>query len=236
MGNSEDTLFVSLGHNCEPDFKIRKFDKRAQSFAFSYCQITDPFPFLQSLENLDLIKEGPWQVYKNNMVISSTTHIAFHTRDNFDLTNSDSFALALAELNSRQIHLIEKTKGLFSDASKRKVLIQMLPSEWPHADYLPGLFKALSSAVCGDFFVVLVCQKKDCKRIRHICCSLKANNVGVFAVRKLGNPTKANDAFGWYRVLRRFKNGSPLRYFYSNYPIVRWFLAPLIFVRRSCKR
>lgn len=232
----EDIALISLGLNCEPDFKIRKYDKSAGSFAFSYAQIDDVALFLKCLENMDLIMNGDLTKLKHGLYQFSQSQIALHVREEFiDKTTDDASPKGFDDMKSREVHLIQKTQELFQNPSVRIRFIQALPSNEGNEIYIRKLEEILKSQISTpDWQAIIVLEKKSAPKSLAL---LENDHIKIRFVRRFSEPNKRGDLWGWLRLLKEVKpQGNPCRYLYSDSPFLHCLLFPLVFLITKIKR
>ena len=229
----KDWTFVSLGCDCETDFRFRHYNKNIRSFFFSYASILDPFSFIDVLQNIDSPLDETFEPFKTGMMRSVTDSLCFHVKGNreWPITHFSSESEAFL---SRLRHLKEKTNQLFENENSHIVFVQKVPYHWISQSYFTALLRALDSAVRGDFRIVVVTEKqyqKDCLRYLPVDKRLLVEGVKHFDI-----PTKRGDLWGWLRICRKYSSGSALRYIFSASPFLRNRILPLLFrLRRLAK-
>jgi hypothetical protein len=228
---------ISLGENCEPDFKIRKFDRNAKSYAYSWAAIHDRGLFLASLSDLDGLLEGEVTKEKSAIVEFSHYQAAFHLRpqyiDETDVVPEEG----LKELMAREKHLIEKTKRLYEDEGADVCFLQAVKSLGFEEDaaYVSALSKHLFS-LCRSpkVLLVLVFEEKGLKIAPYK--KMETERVKIRFVHRFAEPKDRGDLYGWLAILKEFGAGSTLRYIYSDSPICRFLFRPFVALRHALKK
>lgn len=218
-----DWCVVSLGCDCEVDFRFRHFSKRVESFLFSYAAVLNPFGFVNLLGSLNSITEADFFPYKRGMLVNYQHGIAFH------LKNQDSWPIVvrkddMTDFRGRLLHLLEKTKQLFSDSSARIVFVQKIPYCWMSNGYFNSLFDQLCKCVSGDFRLVFIVEKRYVRE----CRSYLPNDRKILleSVKRFSVPSKRGDMWAWLRICKKYTSGSSARYICSTSPFFRTILLP----------
>jgi len=124
MSHRYQRELISLGENCEPDFKIHKYDRNAKSYAYSWAAVHDRELFIRSLHDLEGLLKGEVSKEKAAILGFSEYKSAFHIRPEFAKEGPEIPEDGLNELISRENHLIEKTKRVFSDPESEVCFLQ----------------------------------------------------------------------------------------------------------------
>ena len=128
------TELIGLGYDCEVMYMLQMYLKRASSYPFSWSYVEDRESLPRLIINPDLILEGdPYSFLGHiGMVIFSGSHVGLYVRtpefkaDPF-LSNKDS---DIAELLSREEHLIEKIKVLWKSNRFAVYFIKLKPTNY----------------------------------------------------------------------------------------------------------
>ena len=220
----KEWTFVSLGCDCEVDFRFRHYNKSIRSYIYSYTAVLDPNGFLNSLETFDLLPDGDFVPFKNGMLRHRQSGLCYHLKEMTSwpivLTDSDEHVF-----RSRLRHLVEKTKALFDDASAKIVFVQKVPSFWMSNAYFESLLSVLKKVVKGRFVLAIVIANRYMNECKSILA--QSDQILVQCVRHCSAPNKRGDIWRWLGICRRFSTGSTLRYFLSSSPLLRRILLPI---------
>jgi hypothetical protein len=230
------THVIGLGFNCEVDFKIHKYYKGAQSYAYTWCLVGNRKLFIDSLSNLDHLLDGPHSPYKRGLETFNRYQISFHLRESL-LTTAVPSEQAMPELFSRETHLIEKTKGIFQDSKAHLIFLQTVQAQSFETDrnYTNEVADVLSK-ICASsqitVFFIFEGNKVNQKQYR----SLEQGIIKIRFVRHFSEPKDRGDLWGWLRILKETGKGQTLRFIYSDSPFLCWLFKPLVQLAHHLKK
>ena len=223
--NYKDWTFVSLGCDCEVDFRFRHFNKHISSYLYSYTAVLDPFTFIQFFSSPEIGVFSSFCPYKDGMLRERVSNIAFHSKSQ---TGWPMLMTAFDEKSfiSRLNHLWKKTQVLCSSANSKILFVQKIPYGWMSYSYFESLLNGLDKCVAGQFHLLIIVERryaKECARyLPH------DRRVSMERVRFFDVPSHRGDLWGWLRICKKYANGNSLRYLCSASPLLRTILLPLV--------
>lgn len=223
-------ILMSLGYNCEPDFKIHKFDKTAESYAFTWAKIVDREKWLLSLNDLPGLLEGDPKAVDSEIVSFSKYEVGYHVRPELIKDGNPMGQDSLAELRSRVTHLIEKTERIRNDPKAAISFVQSIPATSLSEDssFVTRTIEAVHKAFPSpDIQLFVVFDRKKANKNLYSTIAHPAW-VHICFVNGFDSPRKRGDLWGWLKILKQAGTGSTLRYLYSDSPFLRVIFRPMV--------
>jgi hypothetical protein len=235
----KSTELIGLGCDCEVMYMLQMYLKCAPSYPFSWSYVEDRELLPQLIENPETILDGNPSSFLGHigMVLFPNSHIGLHIR-NPEMKADPSISKEdpdIAELLSREQHLIEKLKALWASHRFAVYFMKLKPTNY-EADrsFLIRLEQSLALVSHGDFCIIpIFCSmdisKKQYRRLKTE--RIFPEFVKRFWLFRYDYPWRnySGDRWGWFRIFHKhfshpaipFLFRAESRYFVFKWPLLR---------------
>lgn len=241
MGANMYDVVTSLGYNCEISFRIENFLGHLEAMPFSWSYENDRILFLDALENIELLFQGPVKLMDDNMICCERFNIKFHPRYSVLLRvghpTEESYEECVRELRDRLDHLKSKFIDLLN-SNKRTLFIVKVENNNTQDDvlYIKRLETVLKKIYASKNFKLLVVLEQTAKNVLYD--ELETEFIAVRYLKKFA-PKKhtdtMGDTYGWFKILRE-QTGLTGKGYYKRLTKKRVSWAWSVFERRVLKR